>query len=101
MMAPLINLTPQVRDVSMVKVRDVIDAVKLAGWLYDHTTGDHRVYKRDGVDGIVVIAGKLGADTREACGRQIREAIAVYLDALHRDMQERPTLYERRVDPTA
>ncbi len=41
------------------------------------------------------------ADTREACGQQIREAIAVYLDALHRDMQERPALYERRAEPTA
>ncbi|MDQ2831113.1 MAG: type II toxin-antitoxin system HicB family antitoxin [Chloroflexota bacterium] len=41
------------------------------------------------------------ADTREACGQQIREAIAVYLDALHRDIRERPALYEARAEPTA
>jgi len=36
------------------------------------------------------------ADTREECGQQIREAITVYLDALHRDMRERPALYAGR-----
>jgi len=34
------------------------------------------------------------ADTREECGEQIRAAIAVYLDALARDKQERPWLYQ-------
>jgi len=32
------------------------------------------------------------ADTREACGQHIREAIAVYLDALDTDKRERPAL---------
>jgi len=64
-MAPLVSLILQAREVSMVKVRDVIDAVELAGWLYDHTTGDHRVYKREELAGIVVIPGKLGADMPE------------------------------------
>lgn len=36
------------------------------------------------------------ADTREECGRQIREAIAVYINALHKDMQARPALYAGR-----
>ncbi len=34
------------------------------------------------------------ADTREECGEQIRAAIAVYLDTLARDKQERPWLYQ-------
>lgn len=49
----------------MVKVRDVIAAIEVAGWLYDHTTGDHRVYKRAELAGIVVIAGRPGADMPE------------------------------------
>ena len=49
----------------MVKVRDVIEAVEVAGWLYDHTTGDHRVYKREELAGIVVIPGKPGDDMPE------------------------------------
>ncbi len=34
------------------------------------------------------------AETREQAGQQIREAIAGHLDTLHRDMRERPWLYE-------
>ncbi len=49
----------------VVKVRDVIAAVEEDGWVYDHTTGDHRIYVRPGHMGQVVIAGKLGNDMPE------------------------------------
>jgi predicted RNase H-like HicB family nuclease len=41
------------------------------------------------------------ADTREDCERQIQEAIAVYLDALRADMQERPAMYTGQAAPTS
>ncbi len=48
----------------MVKVRDVIDAVEEAGWIYEERTrGDHRIYKR--TEQQVVIAGKPGDDMPE------------------------------------
>lgn len=34
------------------------------------------------------------ADTREECERQIHDALAAHLDALHKDMRERPWLYK-------
>lgn len=34
------------------------------------------------------------ADTREECARQIHDALAAHLDALRKDMQERPWLYD-------
>jgi len=49
----------------VVKVRDVIEAVEAEGWVYDHTTGDHRIFERPGQPGVVTIAGKLGSDMPE------------------------------------
>jgi len=49
----------------MVKAPDVIDAVEGAGWVYDRTRGDHRIYKRVGESARVVIAGKPGDDMPE------------------------------------
>lgn len=49
----------------MVKVRDIIEAVEDAGWVYDRTEGDHRVYTREDAGGIVVIPGKPGGDMPE------------------------------------
>jgi len=36
-----------------------------AGWVYDRTRGDHRIYKRVGEISRVVIAGKPGDDMPE------------------------------------
>ncbi len=49
----------------MVKVRDVIEAVEDAGWVYDHTTGDHRIYVMPGQPGQVTISGKPSQDLQE------------------------------------
>lgn len=49
----------------MVKVRDVIEAVEAAGWVYERTHGDHRIYGRIGQPGTVVIPGQLGGDVPE------------------------------------
>ncbi len=49
----------------MVKIRDVIDAIEDAGWVYNHTTGDHRIYTKPGQPGQVVVAGKPGVDLQE------------------------------------
>lgn len=55
----------------MVKVRDVIEAVEEIGWVYDHTTGDHRIYVRPGQPGVVTIAGKPGSDMPEGTLNQV------------------------------
>jgi predicted RNA binding protein YcfA (HicA-like mRNA interferase family) len=55
----------QIGRLAMVKVRDIIEAVEAAGWVYDHTSGDHRVFKREGVARLVVIPGKPGNDMPE------------------------------------
>lgn len=46
----------------MGTVRAVIAAVAAEGWRYDHTQGDHRVYKRATAGGIVVSPDKPGED---------------------------------------
>jgi predicted RNA binding protein YcfA (HicA-like mRNA interferase family) len=49
----------------MVKVRDVIAAIEDVGWVYDHTTGDHRIFVRPGQRGTVVVPGHPGKDVPE------------------------------------
>ena len=49
----------------MVKVRDVIVAIEEIGWVYDHTTGDHRIYVRPSQPGQVTVSGKPGQDLQE------------------------------------
>ncbi len=49
----------------MVKVRDIIEAVAEDGWVYDHTTGDHRQFKHPTKPGVTTIPGKLGTDMPE------------------------------------
>lgn len=49
----------------MVKVRDIIEAVEADGWVYSHTTGDHRQYKHPQKPGTVTIPGKPGVDLPE------------------------------------
>lgn len=50
---------------AMVKVRDIIEAVEAAGWVYDRTTGDHRQYKHPTRPDVVTIPGKPGDDMPE------------------------------------
>ncbi len=49
----------------MVKVRDIIEAVEEAGWVYERTESSHRIFKREDAGGIVVIPGKPGDDMPE------------------------------------
>lgn len=49
----------------MVKVRDVIEAIEAAGWVFERTRGDHRIYTRPGDRNRVVIAGKSSSDMPE------------------------------------
>ena len=49
----------------MVKVRDIIEAVEEAGWVYEYSTGDHRQFKHPDRPGKVTIDGKLGNDMPE------------------------------------
>ena len=49
----------------MVKVRDIIEAVEAAGWVYVRTTGSHRQYEREGSPDVVTIPGKTGDDMPE------------------------------------
>ena len=37
-------------------VREVIRRLKSEGWVLDHTTGDHRIFRRDGK--VIPVAGK-------------------------------------------
>jgi len=49
----------------MVKVRDVIEAVEEAGWVYERTIGDHRIFGRPRQPGTVVVPGQVGGDVPE------------------------------------
>jgi len=49
----------------MVKVRDVIEAVEEAGWVYERTRGDHRIFGRPRQPGTVVVSGQVGGDVPE------------------------------------
>ncbi len=59
------RLDVTVRGVSVVKVRDIIEAIEDAGWVYVRTAGDHRQYAREGATNVVTIAGKPGDDMSE------------------------------------
>ena len=61
----------------MVKVRDVIEAVEAAGWVYERTRGDHRIYGRPGQPGQVTIAGKPGNDMPEGTLNSVCRAAGI------------------------
>lgn len=46
-------------------MRDVIEAIEEAGWVYDRTRGDHRIFIRPGQRGVVVVPGQPGMDLPE------------------------------------
>lgn len=49
----------------MVKVRDIIEAVEDAGWVYVRMNGSHRQYAHEGQDAVVTISGKPGDEMPE------------------------------------
>jgi predicted RNA binding protein YcfA (HicA-like mRNA interferase family) len=63
-----------------VKVKDVIKEIEKAGWVYSHTTGDHRIFHKTGNPKNIVIPGKPSdeispgvlADTRRKTGLPLR-----------------------------
>ena len=51
------------------KVKEVIELIEQAGWRYERTKGDHRIFKKDGAMRPVVVPGKL-SDTMKECTYQ-------------------------------
>jgi predicted RNA binding protein YcfA (HicA-like mRNA interferase family) len=62
-----------------VKVKDVIKAIERDGWVLRNTTGDHRVYKKDGMVDNVTIPGKLSDEMTQGMVAQIRRKTGLKL----------------------
>ncbi|MCD8208736.1 MAG: type II toxin-antitoxin system HicA family toxin [Bacteroidales bacterium] len=45
-----------------MKVREMIRLLEANGWELQRINGDHRIFKKDGVENIVTVSGNLGRD---------------------------------------
>jgi predicted RNA binding protein YcfA (HicA-like mRNA interferase family) len=57
------------------KIRALIKDLEKAGWMLDHFTGSHRIFKHPNVSGHVSLSGKKGADAQRYQERLVKEAI--------------------------
>ena len=57
------------------KLRELIKDLEKAGWLLDHFTGRHRVFKHPNVSRHVSLAGKKGDDAHRYQETLVKEAV--------------------------
>ena len=65
------------------KIRALIKDLEKAGWVLDHFTGDHRIFRHPELSGHVSLSGKKGADAHHYQEKLVREAV----DRAHRKSQ--------------
>jgi predicted RNA binding protein YcfA (HicA-like mRNA interferase family) len=57
------------------KIRALIKDLEKAGWMLDHFTGSHRIFKHPNVSGHVSLAGKKGDDAQGYQEKLVKESI--------------------------
>lgn len=62
---------------NMPKARDIIREVEADGWVLDHMTGSHRIFKHPTKTGTVTIPGHLNRDLAPGTVNSIRKQAGI------------------------